>query len=159
MKNILKKIVIAVVLIPFVLIILFVAFEIMGAIVNSATTAKQTKQLKSNIEDMLQNSVVLDTYSETGNTSGTGNHVDMLSVVVFQTDDNIEQILEKMQSTYEFDEWCCWVEELNVIVTAYQEHDYYYFFCENMELPENTDNCYVFYLNRSAPFVDNIVGH
>lgn len=95
MKNILKKIVIAVVLIPFVLIILFVAFEIMGAIVNSATTAKQTKQLKSNIEDMLQNSVVLDTYSETGNTSGTGNHVDMLSVVVFQTDDNIEQIIEK----------------------------------------------------------------
>ena len=80
MKNILKKTVKAVVLIPLVLIVLFIAFEIIGAFVNSAAAAKQTKQLQSDIVKVLQNAAVLDTYSETGNTSGTGNHVDMLYI-------------------------------------------------------------------------------
>ena len=53
--------------------------------------------VEGNIMKSLQNVTVLDTYSETGNTSGTGNHVDMLSVVLFQTDDNVEQISEKLQ--------------------------------------------------------------
>ena len=158
MKKILTRTVKIIVLIPVILIALFIALEALGAFVNWAATSKQTKQLQSNIMKSLQNVTVLDTYSETGNTSGTGNHVDMLSVVVFQTDDNVEQISEKLQVNYVFNEWNCWVEELKDVIAAYQE-GHYYSFCENLDLPENTDRCYVFYLNLDAPFSDNIAGH
>lgn len=84
-------------------------FELFGAIVNSLATSNQTKRLKNSIEEHLQNEVVSNTLSMTGNTSGTGNHVAILSVVVFQTEANTEHITAKMQEKYEFADWYCWV--------------------------------------------------
>lgn len=134
------------------LIALLIAFEIFGAIANSAATSKQTSQAIHDIENLLCNPVVSDVYSETGNTSGTGNHVDMLSIIVFQTDDSIEEIIEKLQDKYDFNEWYCRIEAPGDIQ---EKPDVY----KNLTLPDKTDNCYIFYLNRSAPFRGNIAGH
>lgn len=150
--SIFKKTAKAAVLIPIILIALFIAFEIFGAIVNSAATSKQTSQVIHDIETLLHDPVVSDAYSETGNTSGTGNHVDMLSIIVFQTDDSIKEIIEKLQDKYDFNEWYCRVEVLGDIQ---EKPDVY----KNLTLPDKADNCYVFYLNRSAPFRGNIAGH
>lgn len=139
------------------LILLITAFEIAGMIVNHAATWQQTRKLQNDIEKELTNAEIIDTYSETGNTSGTGNHVDMLSVVVFQTDDSIADIEDKLGNLYEFNEWTCRVERMDIIVESRQ--DGYYHFCDKMDIPTQSDNCYLLYLNKSAPFADNIEGH
>ena len=72
-------------------------------------------------------------YSETGNTSGTGNHVDCLSVITFSSKQSLAEIKDCMSEYYVWDDGC---------------------FVEEKE-----DGSYQFYLNTSAPFPDNIEGH
>lgn len=157
--KIIKRIVKIIVCIPIVLILLVIAFEIAGMIVNHTATWRQTGKLQNVIEKELTNAEVIDTYSETGNTSGTGNHVDMLTVVVFRTDDSISDIEDKLKDHYEFDEWACWIENLVTIAEIHEQDSYRYQFCDEMDIPERSDNCYLMYLNQSAPFADNIEGH
>ena len=128
-----KRIFIAILSLPFVVIGLFIIFELFGMCVNHAATARQTKELKANLEKAINDIQIIDVYFETGNTSGTGNHVDCLSIVIFSTDSPLEEIEEKMSDYYEWDEWLCFITE--------------------------TEEGYMFYLNTSAPFGDNIEGH
>lgn len=101
--------------------------------VNHAATGRQTKELKSNLEKAIDDIRIIDVYSETGNTAGTGNHVDCLSIVNFSTNSPLKEVKEKMSGYYEWDEWSCFIEE--------------------------TEEGYLFYLNTPAPFADNIEGH
>jgi len=120
---------------------------------------KQTRKLKDMIETELTSSEIIDTYSETGNTSGTGNHVDMLSVVVFRTDDSLSDIENKLQDHLEFDEWSCWIEEMDFIEESRTQDHHRYDYCDGMDIPEQLDHCYLLYVNENAPFADNIEGH
>jgi len=128
-----KRIFITILCLPFVLIGLYIIFELFGMCVNHASTDRQTKELKSNLEKAIDDIQFIDIHSQTGNTTGTGNHVDCLSIVIFSTDHSLEEIKEKMSGCYEWNEGSCFIEE--------------------------TEEGYLFYLNTSAPFVDNIEGH
>ena len=161
MKKVLKGIGIGIIVLPVLAIALFIGYEIVGAVVNSLATSKQTSDIQGNIQDNLKNVSIIDTYSETGNTSGTGNHVDMLSVVVFRIDEDLDtkDITDKMSAEYSFNEMDCWISDLNSII-AYHEKDRYYFdFLDKMKLPDDREKCFIFVRYESAPFSDNIVGH
>lgn len=157
--KIIKRMIIIIVCIPIALILVVIAFEIAGMIVNHTATWRQTEKLKNVIEKELTDAEIIDTYSETGNTSGTGNHVDMLSVVVFRTNESISDIEIKLKDYYEFDEWGCWVEKLDTMAEIHEPGSFWYQIWDEMDISEDSDNCYLMYLNQSAPFADNIEGH
>ena len=129
----LKRIAIGIVLLPFILIGLYIAFELFGMCVNHAHTNMQTRKMEKCLTDAIPDIKILDSYSETGNTSGTGNHVDSLSVVTFSSGKSLDEIHSSMAEYYEFSDWYCHISE--------------------------TDTGFEFYLCTSAPFRDNIEGH
>lgn len=119
---------------PIILIIIVILYEIFGMCVNHIATKRQTDRLKMNLENEIQDIKFVKIYSETGNTSGTGNHVDCLSSIVFSTEMQEFEIENSMSEYYEFNEWSCYIDKTD-------------------------DGNYLFYLNTSAPFKNNIAGH
>ena len=87
------KIVIGILLLPFV-------YEMGGAIVNNFTTINQTCKLRDNIEETIPDSEIVNAVSETGNSTGTGNHVDCLSLVTFSTDLSLTEVQDKFSGKY-----------------------------------------------------------
>ena len=130
----LKRTGLALLLLPVIVIAVFMLYEIFGMCVNHIATGRQTKQLQVNLKNEIPDIEIINVYSETGNTGPTGNHVDCLSTVVFSTNMEESEIVNRMSAYYEFNDWYCYV---------YQTEDGHY----------------LFYLNTSAPFVDNIEGH
>ncbi len=155
--KIFKKVLKAIIFIPITLIALVITFEIIGMIINHAATVRQTRTLQNTIQKELASVEIIDTYSETGNTSGTGNHVDMLSVVLFKTEDNPGEIEDKLKEYYVFDEWTCFIVSLDTV--KQKQNEGFYSFANQMNIPTPSENSYFMYLNQSAPFADNIVGH
>ncbi|WP_044973963.1 hypothetical protein [Ruminococcus sp. HUN007] len=124
------------VLIGILAVLLFlILFEIFGMIINHASTGIQTKRLRHDIVDTLRNTEIISVESETGNTSGTGNHVDCLTQITFTSDLSLSDVQDKFDDTYKWDDFNCYIEE--------------------------TDKAgeYLFYLRKRAPFADNIEGH
>ena len=119
---------------PFLLIIIFILYEIFGMCMNRLATKQQTERLQTNLKNEISDIEIKDIYSETENTSGTGNHVDCLSSITFSTQMQEVEIKNSMSKYYAFDEWSCFVTKTD-------------------------DRDYLFYLNTSAPFPDNIEGH
>ena len=116
------------------LIVIFVLYEVFGMCANNISTNRQTKQLQAHLESEISDLQIINIYSKTGHTAGTGNHVDCLSSVTFSTQMPVSEIKDKMSKYYTFDEWSCYVSQ--------------------------TENgTYLFYLNTSAPFPNNIEGH
>ncbi len=131
----LKRAGLAALLLPAVLIAAFVGYEALGMCVNHAAARRQTEQLQSRLRQELSDAVVKEAYSETGNTTGTGNHVDCLSTVIFSTSVPEEELKSKLSQYYDFsdEQYCC--------------------------LQKTAEGEYLFYLNTSAPFADNLEGH
>lgn len=132
--KVLKRIGLVILSLPILLIVFFILYEIFGMCVNHLATKHQTDQLQTNLEKEISDLKIVEVYSETGNTSGTGNHVDCLSVIVFSTKMQDFEIENIMSEYYHFNEWSCFVTKTD-------------------------DGNYLFYLNTSAPFVGNIEGH
>ncbi|MDE7207924.1 MAG: hypothetical protein K2N90_12355 [Lachnospiraceae bacterium] len=130
----LKRIGFMILSLPFLFIIIFIVYEIFGMCINHMATKQQTDQLQINLENEIPDIEIKNIDSETGNTSGTGNHVDCLSSITFSTQMEEFEIKNSMSKYYEFDEWSCYVTKMD-------------------------DGNYLFYLNTSAPFADNIEGH
>lgn len=130
----LKRAGIAFLSLPILLIVIFVFYELFGMYVNHMTTKRQTQQLRTNLEKEIADIEIVDIYLETGNTSGTGNHVDCLSSITFSTKLQEQEIEDKMSAYYLFDDWSCYID-----------------------LKEEGN--YLFYFNTSALFADNIEGH
>ncbi len=128
-KKVLKGAGIVIVGGPLLLISLIIILEIVGYAVNHITTDRQTKELKTVILQEIDDAKIIDEYSETGNTSGTGNHVDCLSRISFSSGKDQETIFEILDKRYDY--W---------------------------EL-KNENGIYIVTLNTSAPFSDNIEGH
>ncbi|GFI15565.1 hypothetical protein IMSAGC009_00724 [Lachnospiraceae bacterium] len=119
---------------PIALVIVWVLYEIFGMCINHITTKKQTNRLRTNLESEISDIEIISIYSETGNTSGTGNHVDCMSSIIFSTEIQETEIEDCMSKYYVFDEWSCYVDKTD-------------------------DGYYKIYINTSAPFADNIEGH
>lgn len=115
--------------IPILLIIFIIEIEILGYYCNHFATDIQTKWVKRVIIRNISDAKIVDEYSETGNTTGTSNHVDCLSRISF---------------TSEEDE----VTILNILL----ERDEYF------EL-EKENGVYTATICTDAPFRDNIEGH
>lgn len=130
----LKRIGLIILCLPVMLVILFAVYEIFGMCVNHIATGRQTDRLQTNLEHEIPDIEIISVYSETGNTSGTGNHVDCLSSIEFLTEMKEDEIRECMSEYYEIDQWSC-------------------------SLNKTEEGYYLFYLNTTAPFADNIEGH
>ena len=130
----LKRTGLALFFLPVLLIGTFILYEIFGMGVNHFATWRQTERLRADLEEKIPGVEIVSVYSETGNTSGTGNHVDCLSVITFSAEMEEEEIENRLSSDYGFDEWACFVERTE-------------------------EGNYLIYLNTRAPFEDNIEGH
>ena len=144
---------------PFLLIGLFILYEAVGMAVNHAASAWQTRELARLLERELPQVEILDCYTETGNTSGTGNHVDMLSAVLFRPEAEREEILGACQKYGDMDEWSFWAKPLEKVQAAREGHSYIHPFLEEMSVPSDLEDCWLLYINKSAPFLNNIEGH
>lgn len=129
-----KRIGIAVLFLPFIFISGMIVFEIFGMCVNHAATDRQTKELQCDLEDNIPDMKIIDVFSETGNLSGTGNHVECLSVITFSTGLTEDEIVKAMSEYYDLNQESSFIEH-------------------------KEDGCYTIYLETSAPFPDNIEGH
>lgn len=119
---------------PITLVIVWGMYEIFGMCINHIATKEQTNTLRMNLESEISDIEIISVYSETGNTSGTGNHVDCLSAIMFSTKMQEMEIEDCLSEYYVFDEWSCYVNKTE-------------------------DGYYTIYINTSAPFADNIKGH
>lgn len=119
---------------PIALPVVWALYEIFGMYINHITTKEQTNTLRTNLESEISDIEIISVYSETGNTSGTGNHVECLSSITFSTEMRKTEIEECMSKYYVFDGW-------------------------NYYLNKTDDGYYIIYINTSAPFADNIEGH
>ena len=118
---------------PIALPVVWALYEIFGMYINHITTKEQTNTLRTNLESEISDIEIISVYSETGNTSGTGNHVECLSSITFSTEMRKTEIEECMSKYYVFDGW-------------------------NYYLNKTDDGYYTIYINTSAPFADNIEG-
>ena len=114
---------------PVLLLALFVVIEVVGSIANHAATNKQTNELTAYIEKSIEDASIIDTYSFTGNTSGTGNHVECESKVTFNSNMAKDEVNRIFDAKYEYREL------------------------------EKKDGSYVITVYGDAPFPDNIEGH
>lgn len=131
--KLLKRTGLIILFLPVILITIFILYEIFGMCINHFATKKQTDRLRIHLENEIPDIRIINVYSETGNTSGTGNHVDCLSSVTFSTQMQESEIKNRMSEYYEFDAWSCYIAQTE-------------------------DGDYLFFLNTSAPFADNIEG-
>ncbi len=132
--NWVKRFGIVMLFLPIALIVVWVLYEVFGMCINHITTKKQTNTLRMNLESEISDIEIISVYSETGNISGTGNHVECLSSIIFSTEMQETEIKNCMSEYYVFDEWSCYVNKTD-------------------------DGYYKIYVNTSAPFADNIEGH
>ena len=133
-KNIKRKIVfIGFIVFSFVVVVLFILFQVVGMISNVIATGKQTEKIQDNLESAISDVEIISVRSTTGDSSGTGNHVDCLSKVEFTTELTIDEVEAAMSEYYDLDGDRCHIE--------------------------TGDEGYLFVLNTSAPFSGNIAGH
>ena len=129
-----KRIGMAILFLPFILILGIMVYEIFGMCVNHAATDRQTKKLQANLIEGISDLEIINVNSETGNSSGTGNHVECMSMITFSTEMNESEIEGVMAAYYDFD------------------NEYYV-------IRKEEDGTFSIYLETSAPFRDNIEGH
>lgn len=129
-----KRLGIAILFLTFILILGFIAFEILGMCVNHATADRQTKRLRTDLERGIPDLEILNVHTETGNLSGTGNHVECLSVIDFATEMTEDEVMGALSDSYDLQR-------------------------EGFFIEQKEDGSYAIYLETSAPFPDNIEGH
>ncbi len=119
---------------PAALLVLWGLYEVFGMCVNHIAAREQTAALQRNLEQEIPDLEVVRVESETGNTSGTGNHVECLSSITFSTEMKEAEIQERMSEYYTLDGW-------------------------SGSVKRTEDGHYVITVVTSAPFADNIEGH
>ena len=159
MRRVFKELLIVLLALPAILVGLFVLYEVMGMAVNHTSSAHQTKNAIKLLNTELSSVEIIDSYTETGNTSGTGNHVDMLTAIIFKTDASLPEIEGLIDRNYGLDEWYCRIEEMEKVAAFWEEAPIFYSYVSEMEVPDDLEHTYLLYINNSAPFVDNIEGH
>ncbi|MDE6845478.1 MAG: hypothetical protein K2J99_06890 [Lachnospiraceae bacterium] len=129
-----KRIGITIMLLPFIVIAGIIIYEIVGMCVNHAATDRQTEKLQTDLTEKISDIEIINVNSETGNASGTGNHVESMSTIMFSTGMTEGEIKAVLPEEYNFDRESC-------------------------VLRREEDGSYSIYLETPAPFPDNIEGH
>lgn len=130
----LKRFGTAVLTLPVAILVVWGLYEVFGMCVNHIAAKEQTHTLQMNLENTISDIEIVNVHSETGNTTGTGNHVDCLSSIIFSTEMPETEIEDRLSEYYAFDGWSCYVDKTD-------------------------DGHYIIYVNTPAPFADNIEGH
>lgn len=122
---------ITIAMIPSLMITHGIGYEIYGYLANHAATDKQTKALEKVIVTEIDGVQIKDVYSETGNTTGTSNHVDCLSRITFSSDkdqDHVSEILKKHYDCNDEDYFTVTIKRENgiYIVTQISQAPYPY---------------------------------
>lgn len=134
-------------MLPAVLICMCILFEAGGAAVNITASHIQTAELADKIKNDTD-AQVIDTYTFTGNSGGTGNHTDMVSYILIKTEDiGSVEYYTKDYNTYitVLEEW----DGSSRMSDPFSEWTY----------PEDILNCYIVECVKSAPYRDSIMGH
>lgn len=161
MKRV-KRVLIGMICLPLILIVLWILYEAFGMAVNHISGNQQTKNLIQEIETGSSSVKIIDSYTKTGNTTGTSNHVDMLSVVVFTTEDPLDEIENKMARYYESKESGSidfWIGDIKEFKSIKEERGFLYIDLNHLDVADPEGNGYILYMNTGAPFRDNIEGH
>jgi len=130
----LKRLGVIVLTLPVALFVLWGLYEVLGLCVNHIAAKGQTDTLRRNLEQEISDLEIVSVFSETGNMSGTGNHVECLSSVTFSTELEETEIKDRMSDHYVLDGW-------------------------SGDVKRTEDGYFVISIVTSAPFMDNIEGH
>lgn len=153
MKKVLKiilRVLGIIICLPFAALFLWIIWQIIGAVGNQIAARQFTKEYSQYVLDTIPKTEILGTYTFAGNTSGTGNHCELKTVLVIHTEtEHPEDLLE---FDYSMTDWMKPLEE--ALAWEFNKTD-------EMNLPEDldTENCYYISVIESAPFPDNITGH
>lgn len=139
-KKIALRVLLGVLALPLVLIILFIVFEVFGAIVNHAAGNLQTKRFTGYAAEQGFEVLASDTF--VGN-SGNGNHVDLISSVYVTADRTTEEALALISSC-----------DGSPAVWTPDEED-----LSKAGVTPPEEGVLMLRLFNSAPFADNIEGH
>ena len=146
-----KKIGIGFLLLPLVLIVLIIIYELVGMEINHASTDKQTGVLRDTLEDSVNDIEILNENSLTGNT-GNGNHIECVSEITFSSEMEETEMISAFSDKMSMD-----------INESYLGANGCYFIdCgENgiVRFSKKDDGNYLCRMVKSAPFSDNIEGH
>ena len=130
------------------LLLIIPVLPMLGAAANSVSAHFQASDTAKQIQN--SGAEIIDSYTYTGNTSGTGNHVEAQSLFVVRTSD--PDALSKQLSE----------SEKNLSVYPAGETDKHFYMFEPkkvLDIPENGENYYVVAVIQSVPFPNNIMGH
>lgn len=130
------------------LLLIIHVLPMLGAAANSVSAHFQASDTAKQIQK--SGAEIIDSYTYTGNTSGTGNYVEAQSLFVVRTSD--PDALSKQLSESE--------KYLSVYPAGETGMHFYMFEPDNfLDIPENSENYYVVAVIHSVPFPDNIMGH
>ncbi len=132
--KIFKGIGITLLFLPFLAIAGIIIFEIIGMCANHVTTDRQTDKLQTDLTEKIPDIEIVHVSSETGNASGTGNHVECMSTIIFSTEMTEDEIKAALSEYYTSDNQYCTIKK-------------------------EDGNSYSVYLESAAPFPNNIEGH
>lgn len=134
MKKAALRVTLGILLAPIVLAGLIVLWQLLGMAVNRAATAIRTDRFAASLVECVADIEILSRESITGNTGGTGNHVDCLSRVTFSTALDAQALKNALAARYDFDGF------------GFRLHDH-------------GDGTFTAEYITRAPFADNIAGH
>lgn len=148
--HIILRILVVIVCLPFAALFLWIIWEIIGAVGNQIAARQFTKEYSQYVLDTIPKTEILGTYTFAGNTSGTGNHCELKTVLVIRTE------TEHPEDLLEFDgSMTDWIKPVE------KAREWEIHIMNEMDLPEelDTENCYYINVIEPAPFPDNIMGH
>lgn len=148
--HIILRILGVIVCLPFAALLLWIIWEIIGAVGNQIAARQFTKEYSRYVLDTIPKTEILGTYTFVGNTSGTGNHCELKTVLVIRTEtEHPEELLEFDGSMTD------WIKSVE------KAREWEIQIMNEMDLLEDMDtaNCYYINVIEPAPFSDNIMGH
>lgn len=147
MKKALKISGIVIISLPFALIALYIVWEIFCALVNNISGVLHMQGVINGYRNSASIEV-LDNVTFVGNTSGTGNHTEVRSTVLVQAD-----------SITEIEYWTN--GDSYYITPLFEEvpEEKYDRWSRELDLPYESDNCYVVEVYGKVPFRGSIMGH
>lgn len=147
MKKALKITGIVIISLPFALIALYIVWEIFCALVNNISGVLHTQGVINGYSNCASIEV-LDNVTFVGNTSGTGNHTEVRTTVLVRAND--------------INELEYWTNGDSYYITPLFEEvpeEKYSRWNRELEMPYESDGCYVVEVYGKVPFRDSIMGH
>lgn len=132
---------------PFALLVLFILWEFFCAAVNNISGILHTQSVMngySNNADI----EVLDNVTFVGNTSGTGNHTEVRSTVLVKAANRSDLEYRTNGDNYQ-------ITSLTEEIPEYKLDRWN----RELEMPYESDGCYVVEVYGDVPFPDSIIGH